>query len=127
MMRFATRLVDTRKPTPIPILRIGCNTEVNPADVHAIRHATGTRRHELDDGLLRTIWNDGYFPHIVDDMPRIVHECLKRLRSRFYSVDVVQRTDGRLRIVEVGDGQVSDLVGSTPKQFAAILAEHLLR
>jgi len=127
MMRFATRLVDTRKPTPIPILRIGCNTEVNPADVHAIRHATGSRRHELDDGLLRTIWNDGHFPHIVDDMPRIVHECAKRLRSRFYSVDVVRRTDGQLRIVEVGDGQVSDLVGSTPKQFAAILAEHFLR
>ena len=31
------------------------------------------------------------------------------------------------RIVEVGDGQVSDLVGWTPKQFAAILAEHFLR
>ena len=43
--------------------------------------------------------------------PPIVHECAKRLRSRFFSVDVVQRADGQLRIVEVGDGQVSDLVG----------------
>ncbi len=30
-------------------------------------------------------------------------------------------------MIEVGDGQVSDLVGSTLKQFAAILAEHFLR
>ena len=37
---------------------------------------------------------------------------------------VVQRTEGRLRIVEVGDGQVSDLVGWTPERFARMLAEH---
>src|SRR5207247_7229180 len=36
----------------IPQVRIVCNTEVNPADVHAIRHATGSRRHELEDALL---------------------------------------------------------------------------
>ena len=66
-------------------------------------------------------------PHApTSDVPPIVHECAKRLRSRFYSVDVVQRADGQLRIVEVGDGQVSDLVGWTPEEFAAILAEHFL-
>jgi hypothetical protein len=27
-------------------------------------------------------------------------------------------------IVEIGDGQVSDLVGWTPRAFASILAEH---
>jgi len=59
-----------------------------------------------------------------DDVPLIVHECAKRLTSLFYSVDVVKRTDGQLRIVEVGDGQVSDLVGWKPKRFASILAEH---
>ena len=57
-------------------------------------------------------------------VPPIVHECAKRLKNRFYSVDVVQRTDGQLRVVEVGDGQVSDLVGWTPEAFASILAEH---
>jgi hypothetical protein len=60
-------------------------------------------------------------------VPPIVYECAKRLRSRFYSVDVVQRDDGQLRIVEVGDGQVSDLVGWTPERFASILAEHFQR
>jgi hypothetical protein len=61
-----------------------------------------------------------------DDVPEIVRECASRLASRFYSVDVVERSDGTLRIVEVGDGQVSDLVGWTPKRFASMLAEQFL-
>lgn len=60
------------------------------------------------------------------DVPQIVHECVKRHQSRFYSVDVVERTDGKSRIVEVGDGQVSDLVGWDADRFAALLAEHFL-
>jgi hypothetical protein len=64
-------------------------------------------------------------PHApTGDVPPIVYECAKRHRRRFYSVDVVQRGDGQLRIVEIGDGQVSDLVGWTPERFASILAEH---
>jgi hypothetical protein len=54
-------------------------------------------------------------------VPPIVSECAQRIRSRFFSVDVVRRTDGVLRVVEIGDGQVSDLVGWTPEQFAPIL------
>jgi len=47
-------------------VRIVCNTEVNPADVHAVRQATGPRQRELQDALLRMIWNAGNFPHLVD-------------------------------------------------------------
>ena len=66
-------------------------------------------------------------PHAsTGDVPPIVRECVKRLGSRFYSVDVIQRTDDQFRIVEVGDGQVSDLVGWTPEAFARILAEHFV-
>jgi len=36
-------------------------------------------------------------------------------------ISIVERIDGQLRVVEVGDGQVSDLVGWTPEQFAKIL------
>ena len=57
-------------------------------------------------------------------VPEIIFECVKRLASRFFSVDVVRRSDGQERIVEVGDGQVSDLVGWTPDRFASILAKH---
>jgi|ERR1044071_1237219 hypothetical protein len=65
-------------------------------------------------------------PHGANnDVPQIAHECAKRVQSRFYSADVVQQEDDELRIVEVGDGQVSDLVGWTPERFASILAQHL--
>jgi hypothetical protein len=40
--------------------------------------------------------------------------------SRFFSVDVAQHEDGRERIVELGDGQVSDLVGWSADRFAAM-------
>jgi hypothetical protein len=40
--------------------------------------------------------------------------------SPFFSVDIALRVDGVARIVEVGDGQVSDLVGWTPERFAEI-------
>jgi hypothetical protein len=51
-------------------------------------------------------------------VPAIVQRCAQRLPSKFFSVDVAQRADGQLRVVEVGDGQVSDLVGWSPEAFA---------
>ena len=37
--------------------------------------------------------------------------CARRINSPFFSVDVADRVDGVPRVVEIGDGQVSDLVG----------------
>ncbi len=45
------------------------------------------------------------------EAPEIVGTCAERVPSKFFSVDVARRQDGLLRVVEVGDGQVSDLVG----------------
>jgi hypothetical protein len=59
-------------------------------------------------------------PHCVnptDKIPDIVFECAKRIDSQFFSVDVIHRADGQLRIVEIGDGQVSDLVGWSVQRF----------
>lgn len=57
--------------------------------------------------------------------PAIALECARRLEGRlFYSMDVAKQVDGRFRIVEVGDGQVSDLVGWTPERFVNILHQH---
>ena len=50
----------------------------------------------------------------------IVRQCTERVPSKFYSVDVARRRDGVLRVVEIGDGQVSDLVGWSPSAFAAM-------
>ena len=47
-------------------VRIVCNTDVNPADVQALRQALGPRREELEKSLLRMVWNRGDFPHLVD-------------------------------------------------------------
>lgn len=66
-------------------------------------------------------------PHAPEgEVPDIVHECASRIKSRFFSVDVIQRADGELRIVEIGDGQVSDLVGWSPERFAKALAQNFL-
>jgi hypothetical protein len=58
------------------------------------------------------------------EIPPIVLECAQRIQSPFFSVDVIQRKDGVLRIVEVGDGQVSESVGWTVGHFAKTLAAH---
>lgn len=52
--------------------------------------------------------------------PDIVKECIKGIPSPFFSVDVAERSDGVLRVVEIGDGQVSDLVGWDAESFARI-------
>jgi hypothetical protein len=55
------------------------------------------------------------------DAPAIVRDVASRvMASRFFSVDVAEREDGALRVVEIGDGQVSDVVGWTPERFAAM-------
>jgi hypothetical protein len=43
-----------------------------------------------------------------DDVPDLVLEVASRAFSPFFSVDVAKRTDGELRLIELGDVQVSD-------------------
>jgi hypothetical protein len=78
----------------------------------------------LPESERRYFMVDGVSHAPCGEVPSIMVECAKRLRSRFYSADVVQRDDGELRVVEVGDGQVSDLVGWTPESFVRMLAQH---
>jgi ATP-grasp domain, R2K clade family 3 len=56
-------------------------------------------------------------------IPAIVEECASRINSKFFSVDAIERRDGCQRIVEIGDGQVSGLVGWTIDRFAALWSE----
>jgi hypothetical protein len=53
-------------------------------------------------------------------VPELVSECARRVTSPFFSVDAAMRSDGVLRIVEIGDGQVSDLVGWDVHRFAEL-------
>jgi hypothetical protein len=65
----------------------------------------------------------GGTPYAADPetmIPAVVAACAARIRSAFFAVDVVHRRDGVERIVEIGDGQVSDLVGWTAPRFAEV-------
>jgi ATP-grasp domain, R2K clade family 3 len=56
---------------------------------------------------------------------RILARVHDLVPSPFYSVDIAQPKDSdtEFRLVEIGDGQVSDLVGWTPQRFAEIWKE----
>jgi hypothetical protein len=62
----------------------------------------------------------GYAASESAPVPELVRLCAERVPSPFFSVDVARRRDGQLRVVEIGDGQVSDLVGWPSEAFAAM-------
>lgn len=60
------------------------------------------------------------------DIPDIVRACMSQVASPFFSVDVARRSDGVLRLIELGDGQVSDRKEWPAEEFIqAIHALHL--
>ena len=61
-----------------------------------------------------------FSPELNTEIPKIVTDCAQRIPSKFFSIDIIKRKDGKLRVVEIGDGQVSDLVGWTPERFAEV-------
>lgn len=66
------------------------------------------------------LYGVGYAAGGGGQVPDILRRCTECVRSKFFSVDIVRRRDGAPRVVEVGDGQVSDLVGWTAEGFAAM-------
>ena len=50
----------------------------------------------------------------------ILARLAREIDSPFFSVDIAERVDGHFRVVEIGDGQVSDLIGWTDQRFAEI-------
>ncbi|WP_163831080.1 ATP-grasp domain-containing protein [Spartinivicinus ruber] len=64
-----------------------------------------------------------FAPEANKPIPEIVIECASRITSRFFSIDLIKTKEGKERIVEVGDGQVSDIVGWEPGRFAQIFID----
>ncbi len=56
-------------------------------------------------------------------IPALVNEVAGRVPSQFFSLDIVATDHGRERVIEIGDGQVSDLVGWEPERFAQVWLE----
>ena len=58
----------------------------------------------------------------TDEVPALVTECARLIDSPFFSIDVVLRSDGKLRVVELGDDQVSDRKEWAAERFAWMLS-----
>ena len=102
-------------PNWYPILsRWTPNTEIFPVEWEEFIPGSETRYFVL---------NGRYFGQdVAFDLRamRILDNIKNLIPSPFWSVDIAQRKDGEFRIVEIGDGQVSDIVGWTPERFAEI-------
>ncbi|ATA18048.1 hypothetical protein EDC48_101175 [Gibbsiella quercinecans] len=55
-------------------------------------------------------------------IPAIVHEIAKHIRSPFFSIDMVETSSSNLRLIEIGDGQVSDIKEWDIKKFIKMIA-----
>jgi superfamily II DNA or RNA helicase len=109
----------------IPKIRIICNTEVSAEDVKTVRMATGGRRKELEESLLRLAWNAGRFTHLVDvhgseaqARLRILHNLLTSSArdGRFFEIRIVPDTEfgfvhGKGGII-AGDWGATAFIGS---------------
>jgi hypothetical protein len=60
------------------------------------------------------------------DAPPLVHELARRIDSPFFSVDVIASHTGELRLVELGDGQVSDRKKWPVERFVSLLRDSWL-
>ena len=109
----------------IPQVRIICNTEVSAEDVKTVRMATGGRRKELEETLLRLAWNAGQFTHLVDvhgieaqGRLRILHELLTSSGKdgRLFEIRIVPDSEfgfvhGKGGVIEGAQGTTS-FIGS---------------
>lgn len=107
-------------------VRIVCNTEVNPADVYAVRQAVGPRREELEESLLRMVWNTGNFPHLVDVYGEKAKERLRILQDlivpdtatgRTFEIRIVPDCEfgflhGKAGVLRYPDGRATCFIGS---------------
>jgi len=57
---------------------------------------------------------------MMNGQAALANEVASRMVASFFSVDIAVRNDFVPRVIECGDGQVSDLVGWTPEEFAQI-------
>jgi hypothetical protein len=105
------------------ISELTAETRVFPidCDLSAELSTLGWDKYFLKEGSeTRYFVIDGIPIATSDVIPDPVAECARRISSPFFSVDVAIREDGVERVVEVGDGQVSDLVGWSVSDFSRL-------
>jgi hypothetical protein len=112
----------------------------DPAEAPAVVAAMREYRGEIEGGICVRRYEEfvpeseqryfvidgaGYAASEGTMVPEVVARCAQRVQSKFFSVDVARRRDDELRVVEIGDGQVSDLVGWSASDFATIWVQAL--
>lgn len=109
----------------IPYVRIVCNADVNPADVEAAKHAKDEYKKEMQNAILREVWNDAQFADMVDTYgPRIqnrlsiLHGLLttNNNENRLFSIRVVPDSEfgflhGKGGVIESANNAVA-FIGS---------------
>ena len=106
----------------------------NAAEISEIANELGNYRGSLEGGLcvrevetFDTATEDRFFVVSGEVFARsgiireIVQIAASRISSEFFTIDAVRRSDGVWRIIELGDGQVSDLKDWTLEQFMPVL------
>jgi len=60
----------------------------------------------------------------TDEVPMVVEQVAEIVDAPFFSVDTIRRADGVIRVVEIGDGQVSDRKSWPVAKFVEMLVEN---
>jgi hypothetical protein len=124
---FIKDYVKSLKTAPGPIVR-------HPAEAKPLVEAMVRYRGTIEGGLCvrrveRFVAGSERRFFVIDrqpadadgsNVPEIIRAVAGRIDSRFYSVDVAQNEQGAWRVVEIGDGQVSDLVGWSENAFVKL-------
>lgn len=77
-------------------------------------------KYQADSEIRYFVFNGN--PYSPDGIvPDLVSEIAKKIDAPFYSVDIARRKDGVLRLIELGDGQVSDMKSWHPTEFIRML------
>lgn len=56
-----------------------------------------------------------------NNIPRIVYDIADKINTPFFSADIAENTEGELRLIEIGDGQVSDTKEWDMEKFISML------
>ncbi|MBE7382760.1 MAG: ATP-grasp domain-containing protein [Leptolyngbya sp. SIO1E4] len=107
----------------------------SPSEVCVIVDQIATYRGEIEGGVaIRRVEHykpqteRRYFvvrgvPYSLNEkVPELVKEVAKAVEAPFYSVDVVENLAGELRLVELGDGQVSDKKAWSAPKFMEVIS-----
>ena len=81
----------------------------------------------LPDSEERYLVSDGRVFGRNGPIPEVVRIAAERIASPFFTVDTAQRVDGTIRIIELGDGQVSDRKQWSARDWVSALAATFAR